>query len=164
MQFLILLASICKMNLRQIVIMKFPHTTNSSIINCVELTIFIFGNRFRSSLPEVFLGKGFLKICSKFTEEHPCRSAISITLLGMGVLLYICCIFSEQLFLRTPLGGCFCRFQVFIRGSNRISDQKGSPKKFWNKCKPQMWEIFLGKINFLEHCGCLIKILVEKKC
>ena len=25
----------------------------------------------RSSPPEVFLGKGVLKICSKFTEEHP---------------------------------------------------------------------------------------------
>ena len=49
----------------------------------------------RSRHPEVFLGKGVLKICSKFTGEHPCRSAISIkshtTLLkshfGMGVLL-----------------------------------------------------------------------------
>ena len=27
---------------------------------------------------------------------------------GMGVLRYICCIFSEHLFLRTPLEGCFC--------------------------------------------------------
>ena len=36
---------------------------------------------FRSSHPEVFLGKGVLKICSKFTGEHPCRSAISIKLL-----------------------------------------------------------------------------------
>ena len=35
----------------------------------------------RSSHPEVFLGKGALKICSKFTGEHPCRSAISIKLL-----------------------------------------------------------------------------------
>ena len=35
---------------------------------------------FRSSSPEVFLGKGVLKICSKFTGEHPCRSAISIKL------------------------------------------------------------------------------------
>ena len=26
------------------------------------------------------LGKGVLKICSKFTVEHPCRSAISIKL------------------------------------------------------------------------------------
>ena len=29
----------------------------------------------------MFLGKGVLKICSKFTAEHPCRSAISIKLL-----------------------------------------------------------------------------------
>ena len=35
----------------------------------------------RSSLTEVFLGKGVLKICSKFTGEHPCRSAILIKLL-----------------------------------------------------------------------------------
>ena len=34
----------------------------------------------RSSRPEVFLGKGVLKICGKFTGEHPCRSAISIKL------------------------------------------------------------------------------------
>ena len=33
---------------------------------------------FGSSHPEVFLGKGVLKKCSKFTGEHPCRSAISI--------------------------------------------------------------------------------------
>ena len=36
---------------------------------------------FRSSHPEVFLVKGILKICSKFTGEHLCRSAISIKLL-----------------------------------------------------------------------------------
>ena len=29
----------------------------------------------------MFLGKGVLKICSKFTGEHPCRNAISIKLL-----------------------------------------------------------------------------------
>ena len=28
----------------------------------------------------LFLGKGALKICSKLTGEHPCRSAISIKL------------------------------------------------------------------------------------
>ena len=32
----------------------------------------------KSSLPEVFLGKDALKICGKFTGEHPCPSAISI--------------------------------------------------------------------------------------
>ena len=35
----------------------------------------------RSSHPEVFLEKGVLKICSRFTGEHPCRSVISIKLL-----------------------------------------------------------------------------------
>ena len=36
--------------------------------------------KLRSSRPEVFLGEGALKICSKFTGEHPCLSAISIKL------------------------------------------------------------------------------------
>ena len=35
---------------------------------------------FISIPPEVFLGKVFLKICSKFTAEHPCLSAIAIKL------------------------------------------------------------------------------------
>ena len=35
----------------------------------------------RSSRPEMFCEKGILKICSKFTGEHPCRNAISIKLL-----------------------------------------------------------------------------------
>ena len=34
----------------------------------------------RSSHPTVFLRKGVLKKCSKFTGEHPCRRGISITL------------------------------------------------------------------------------------
>ena len=29
---------------------------------------------------------------------------------GMDVLLYICCIFSEHLFVRTPLKGCFLEY------------------------------------------------------
>ena len=43
----------------------------------LELSSFVRAQMFRSSHPEVFLGKGVLKICSKFTGEHPCRSAIS---------------------------------------------------------------------------------------
>ena len=35
----------------------------------------------RSSPPEVFLSKGVLKMHSKFSREHPCRSVISIKLL-----------------------------------------------------------------------------------
>ena len=34
----------------------------------------------KSSSSEVILRKGVLKICSKFTGEHPCRSVISIKL------------------------------------------------------------------------------------
>ena len=33
---------------------------------------------FRNIPPEVFSGKGVLKICTKFTEEHPCRCMISL--------------------------------------------------------------------------------------
>ena len=35
----------------------------------------------RSCPSQVFLGKGVLKICSKFTGEHPYRSMVSMTLL-----------------------------------------------------------------------------------
>ena len=35
---------------------------------------------FRSSPPEVFLGRGVLKICNKFTGEPPCRREISMKL------------------------------------------------------------------------------------
>ena len=44
--------------------------------SCIALIVVFV----RSSRPEVFLGKGVLKICSKFTGGHPCRSAISIKL------------------------------------------------------------------------------------
>ena len=37
--------------------------------------------KIRNSPPKVFLAKGVLKICSKFTGEHPCRSVISVKLL-----------------------------------------------------------------------------------
>ena len=37
--------------------------------------------RYRSNHPEVFLGKGVLKTCSKFAGEHQCQSAILIKLL-----------------------------------------------------------------------------------
>ena len=35
---------------------------------------------FKNSRPQVLLGKGVLKICSKFTGEHQCGSVISIKL------------------------------------------------------------------------------------
>ena len=46
-----------------------------------KLFCFVSKEASRSSYPEKFLGKGVLKICSKFTGEHPCWSVILITLL-----------------------------------------------------------------------------------
>ena len=45
---------------------------------------------FRSSRPEVFLVKGVLKICSKFTGEHPCRNVISRKLQAISHLVILC--------------------------------------------------------------------------
>ena len=41
----------------------------------------------RSSRPDVFLGKDVLKICSKFTGEHPCKATLLKSHCKMGVLL-----------------------------------------------------------------------------
>ena len=74
----------------------YNHLQDSKIIQYCRWFISLQGNKiwhdktlsqifdrlanFRSSHPEVFLGKGFLKICSKSTGEHQCRSANSIKL------------------------------------------------------------------------------------
>ena len=56
-------------------------------VNCfhkkASLSMFdrVLNTYLASSHSEVFLGNGVLKICSKFTGVHPCRSAISIKLL-----------------------------------------------------------------------------------
>ena len=49
---------------------------------CFELFEFVcnFVCKYRSSLPEVFLRKGVLKICRKFAGGQPCGSVISIKL------------------------------------------------------------------------------------
>ena len=44
-------------------------------------------NTYRSNRSGVFLVKGILKIYSKFTGEHPCRSVISIKLSSLSFLL-----------------------------------------------------------------------------
>ena len=92
---------------------------------------------YRSSHPEVFLRKGVLKICSKFTGEHPCQSVISIKLYSNVIeitlqhdcspvnLLHI----SEYLFLRAPLNGFFWIYQFVVCLSCKYhQSQKRSPK------------------------------------
>ena len=70
----------------------------------------------RSSPPGVFLRKGCLKICSKFTGEHPCQILISVTLQRsfIEITLWRRCspvnllhIFRTP-FLGTSISGCFC--------------------------------------------------------
>ena len=43
---------------------------------------------------------------------------------GMGVLLQICCIFSEQLFVRTPLEGCFWTFFLCFLHWNQVASTR----------------------------------------
>ena len=45
---------------------------------------------FRSSPPELFLGKGALKLYSKFTQEHPCGSVISTKLQNNFIEIKLC--------------------------------------------------------------------------
>ena len=53
----------------------------------------------------VFIGKGVMKICSKFTGEHPCLSAISVKLLCNFIeitLRYGCSPVNVMHIFRTP--------------------------------------------------------------
>ena len=70
----------------------------------------------RSSREEVFLRKGVVKVCSKFTGEDPCRSVISINLLYNFIEITFWHGFSPINLLyifRTRLDGCFC-IKIFI--------------------------------------------------
>ena len=69
-----------------------------------------------NKVAEVFLGKGVLRICSKFTGEHQCQSVISIKLRSNFIEITLRDGFSpvnllhifRTFFLRTPVDGCFC--------------------------------------------------------
>ena len=53
------------------------------------------------------------KSCSKNMQQiyRSCFATLLKSHFRMVVLLQICCIFSERLFLKTPLGGCFCTYK-----------------------------------------------------
>ena len=77
----------------------------------------------RSSHQDVFLGKGVLKIYSKFTVEHPCQSMISIQLLCNLTeieLWHWCSPVNLLHIFRTPfpLDGCFCIIELFSKIGN----------------------------------------------
>ena len=67
---------------------------NIKLEKLAQTAAFYVHDSMKSSPSEEFLGKGFLKLCSKFTGEHPCQ-------------ITLCSIFSEQLFLRTLMEGYF---------------------------------------------------------
>ena len=80
-------------------------------IFCIVSTCLL--TNYGSSHPEVFLGKGVLKIGNKFTGEHPCRSAISIKLQDNFIeitLRHGCSSVNLLYIFRTPLGDCSCLF------------------------------------------------------
>ena len=89
--------------------------SDSPLMNFTDIDVLRI-NMYRISPPELFLRKDVLKICSKFTGEHPCQSVISIRLFCNFVeialrhgcspqnLLHI----FRNLFLEAPVGGCFC--------------------------------------------------------
>ena len=53
------------------------------------------------------------KRCSKNKQQiyRSCFATLLKSHFRMVVLLQICCIFSERLFLKTPLGSCFCTYK-----------------------------------------------------
>ena len=97
----------------------------------------------------MFLGKGVLEICSKFTGEYPCQSVISIKLLRNfikitlrhGCSLYICCMFSENLFLGTSLDGCFWLDEIYSKKANGVSIRS---KCDWYKSNEKSSKFFLN--------------------
>ena len=64
-------------------------------------------SHFRSSPPVMFLGKHVLKICSKFTGEHPCLCEISIKILFHAIWIYIVLFY----LIWKPLGSLVNTFQ-----------------------------------------------------
>ena len=75
-----------------------------------------------SSPTEVFFREDVLKMWNKFTGELPWRGVISIKLLynvieialWHGCSPVICCMFSEHLFIKTPLEGFFWNKKFYV--------------------------------------------------
>ena len=75
------------------------------------------------SHPAVFLEKSVLKICSKFTGEHPCWSVISITLLCDFIeitLRHECSPINLVLIFRTPFHKNTSQEMLLNKSSNKI--------------------------------------------
>ena len=59
--------------------LRFQTGLSSLRVSC-KLPLICDNKMYRGSHSEVFQGESVREICSKFTGEHPCRSAVSIKL------------------------------------------------------------------------------------
>ena len=130
--------TICKQNLKKIFNgdskymnqTKFEEEIYSWLISITDSTFS------RSSHPEVILVKGVLKICSRFTGDHPCRSVISINFQSNFIELKLwhgCSPLNLLHIFRTPLGVCFwfSHFQnIFLQTLNSLKPVKGNIFRF----------------------------------
>ena len=115
----------------------------------------------RSSHPEVLFAKVILKICSKFTGEHPCRSVISIKLL---------CDFIENLY--DYLTGQKQVWLVFcVRDVLKIRRKAPMNENFKNSYADRalldefFWQIAVYLVwNTSAVCSLSIEILFSCKC
>ena len=111
-----------KIHIRISISIRHPHhrvlDSQCSVLNVllkkIQSSFLIIGTtlfaNIRSSRPEVFLGKGVLKICRKFTGEHPCRSVISIKLLYSFIAL--------QLYWNHSLAWVFsCKYATYFQNT-----------------------------------------------
>ena len=99
-----------------------------TVLNSKVDPFFIFQEKYHGyQCPSwVFLEKSFLKICTKFTEEHPHQNVILMWLQSNFIEKKLRCGCSpvnllhifRTLFLRTPLEDCFCNKELpfhFVR-------------------------------------------------
>ena len=101
-----------------------------------------------SSRPEVFLGRGVLKICSKFTGEHPCRNVISIKLLCKFTeiaLRHGCSPVNLVYIFRTPFPRNTSGRLLFFLDEFRTNDKNISSfcRTFWNHTLRVLLILFL---------------------
>ena len=84
---------------------------------------------FRSRHPKVFLEKGVLKICSKFTGEHPCRSAISTKL--QSNCKFPAAYFQNTFFSKNTSGRLLLDFIVDEYSKKSLKGKRVNQSSFW---------------------------------
>ena len=82
---------------------------NRTAYNFDQQELFICSEVFKMFINQKQPSRGVLKkICSEIMQQiYGCFATLLKSHFGTGALPQICCIFSEHLFLRTPLDGCF---------------------------------------------------------